>query len=311
MAKGRFISKTIAVDKRLNELSLPSHFLFLMTIPHLDRDGLILYGNGPELWATVAPRRYDLLPQIHDLVDEWLQCGLAIVYDDPHHGQVLFLRGFGKNQGGLRYDREPESVYAPPPGWERTETGLQECTTPRPDNTGSALARSQSAPEILEMPDNSQGNAEELPEERRSNAGSAPADCRIDVGVVPEKLRPEVEDQEEDKDQEEDIAAAAIVRSNGHIRDGLSAEEVAAAAAAKRFGINSKLIPEIITNWRVRNKSPICVDDLEAWSAYIADQQRNGRQITFGVAVQELRSGNRAPENYYPKEEESDVFILA
>jgi hypothetical protein len=41
MARGRFLSESVATDARLNGLSVEAELVYLMTIPHLDRDGLI------------------------------------------------------------------------------------------------------------------------------------------------------------------------------------------------------------------------------------------------------------------------------
>ena len=123
MARGRMISTTVATDKRLADLSLTAEYLYLKTIPHLDRDGLIL-GDAPLLWGKVAVRRPELLSATEDLISEWLaQDGLVVAYDTPD-GCALYFPGFAKNQVGMRYDREPESTISCPPGYARTPAGL-------------------------------------------------------------------------------------------------------------------------------------------------------------------------------------------
>ena len=149
MAKGRFISQTIAKDKRLNQLSMEAELLYLMTIPHLDRDGLIL-GEPLVLWGTVCPRRPELMTSIETLISEWLEAGLILRYladDDP----ILYFTGFNKNQQ-LRYDRETPSQYDPPPGYIRTDAGL--------------------------VPDELRTAATPVPDELRSSAGHTPEPCR-------------------------------------------------------------------------------------------------------------------------------------
>jgi DnaD/phage-associated family protein len=123
MARGRMISQTVATDKRLNSLSEEAELAFLKTIPHLDRDGLIV-GDPVLLAAKICPRRPALGAQLGGIIREWIDSGLIISYDtdeDP----VLFFPGFTKNQVGLRYDREPASVYPPPPGYYRNGNGLE------------------------------------------------------------------------------------------------------------------------------------------------------------------------------------------
>lgn len=114
MAKGRFLSITIAHDRRFNSLSAESALLFLMTIPHLDRDGMILYGDGPELWAQVCPRRPDLLLTISGLVQEWLRLSLVTLHE-TNDGYALRFEGFHKNQQGMRYEREGISRFGVAP----------------------------------------------------------------------------------------------------------------------------------------------------------------------------------------------------
>lgn len=122
MARGRMINETVATDKRLNSLSIEAELIYLKTIPHLDRDGLIL-GEPQLLWGQVCRRRPELRDAMDRIVAEWIEIGLVIQYEgdeDP----ILFFVGFAKNQQGLRYDRESASKYPPPPGWKRGDDGL-------------------------------------------------------------------------------------------------------------------------------------------------------------------------------------------
>ena len=116
------LSTTIATDKRLAALSLTAEYLFLKTVPHLDRDGLIL-GDASLLWAQIAPRRPELLPEITNAVTSWIDADLVIAYETSD-GLALYFPGFAKNQVGMRYEREPQSTIASPPGYVRTSAGL-------------------------------------------------------------------------------------------------------------------------------------------------------------------------------------------
>lgn len=123
MARGRMISVSVAIDRRLNALSLEAQLVFLMTIPHLDRDGLIA-GDPPLLAGKVLPRRTELHAHVADLIQEWLDAkdengvGLVISYATADT-QVLFFPGFAKNQT-FQYAREGASQFPPPPGYLRT-----------------------------------------------------------------------------------------------------------------------------------------------------------------------------------------------
>ena len=121
MAKGRMLNRTAAVDKELNGCSVEAHLLFLMSIPHLDRDGLIA-GEPMQHLGTALPFRPDFFPRYDDLIQELIDADLVVRYD-TNRGRVLFFTGFSDNQT-LVYSREGASVFDPPPGYVRTDTGL-------------------------------------------------------------------------------------------------------------------------------------------------------------------------------------------
>lgn len=123
MARGRMIASTVATDKRFNSLSSDAALVYLMTIPHLDRDGLIL-GDAMPLWGRVCPRRSEYMAFMEELIVEWVKSGLVIAYT-CEDGRVLYFVGFGKNQTGMRYDREAPSMFPPPPNHIRTSHGLE------------------------------------------------------------------------------------------------------------------------------------------------------------------------------------------
>ncbi len=122
MARGRMVSTNVSRDPELNQISGDAALLYLMTIPHLDRDGLI-DGDATLLWATVAPRRMELLGKTGTLIDEWVGAGLVFAYPWKD-GRVLFFKGFGRHNAGIVYKKEPPSRYPAPPGFCRTHVGL-------------------------------------------------------------------------------------------------------------------------------------------------------------------------------------------
>lgn len=122
MASGRFISVLVAEDDRLNNLSIVAELLFLLAIPHLDRDGMIT-GRPGLLHSKVCPLRDELTGKMQKAIDEWVQAGLVIRFI-VKEGPVLFFPGFLKNNKLAHYDRERPSRFEPPPGYYRTDDGL-------------------------------------------------------------------------------------------------------------------------------------------------------------------------------------------
>lgn len=170
MARGRMLSTTIAGDQRLNSLSVEAEYLFLKTIPHLDRDGLI-YGKANLLWAKACPERMELLPRIDALVAEWVKRSLVLRYDTAD-GPVLYFYGFRKNQTGIRYDREAASIFAPPPGYIRKDgkdgglfTVEEAAAEPIPtdDEPDTDDGQSDAEPATDELPTNSGVTPDEIP----------------------------------------------------------------------------------------------------------------------------------------------------
>lgn len=123
MADRRMLSTTVAEDEELNRLSIEAQLLFLMSIPHLDRDGLIT-GNPRVLFGRVCPLRDELRDRILALTNEWVDQGLVTKYAGSDGVAVLFFESFMKHQRGIDYSSEKPSRFPPPPGWIRTKAGL-------------------------------------------------------------------------------------------------------------------------------------------------------------------------------------------
>lgn len=139
MARGRFLSESIAKDIRLNSMSVEAELVYLMTIPHLDRDGLI-EGDTDILYGTVCPKRRQFIDRMGEFIREWTHVGLVMTYDTDE-GPVLWFRGFAKNQLGLRYDRETPSRFPPPPGYERGKDGIVVAEPPDTDSGSDGEAQ--------------------------------------------------------------------------------------------------------------------------------------------------------------------------
>ena len=123
MARGRMIAATVADDKRFNELPIDAALVYLMAIPQLDRDGLIL-GEPGALWGQACRRRNDLLPRMDAIISAWLASGLVTAYKNEDGDTILHFVGFQKNQAMTHYDREAASRFPCPPGYFRTPKGL-------------------------------------------------------------------------------------------------------------------------------------------------------------------------------------------
>ena len=124
MADGRFLSKSVGYDERLNNLSLMAHFLFVQTIPHLDRDGIVTAERGAVKAMAVPARSEFTLELVASCVEEWKAADLVLEYRSGRAGTALYFYGFQKNQKNLRYNREAGSRFDCPPGYQRTELGL-------------------------------------------------------------------------------------------------------------------------------------------------------------------------------------------
>lgn len=198
MARGRMLNKTVAIDRRLNSLSLEAHWLYLMTIPHLDRDGLIA-GDAPLLAAVAMPRRPELHAQTDAIVAEWITAGLVVRYTTPDT-DVLFFAGFGKNQR-LEYSKEAASDFPPPPGYQRTPSGLIASVAPPAQEPRQ---HAQEAP-IDALATNSRPTLEQL----ATNSGVVSDESALKIKIKTKINTTEVKDEEQTEN-------ARIPRADGH-----------------------------------------------------------------------------------------------
>lgn len=208
MADRRMVSSEIAEDVALNRASLEAQLFYLMTLPHLDRDGLIT-GIPQLLWARVIPLRVELMDKAGALVEEWATRGLVVRYPGGD-GPVLFFPTFRAMNSNMDYGKEKPSRYPPPPGWVRSRQGL----APEDGETALRLAEqfktgSHYYQVLMRVAGRGSADGEE---EKRQSGGS-----RDHVGI---KSRPgrdqagsrsgrppaqdQTEDQEEDQDQDQD-----------------------------------------------------------------------------------------------------------
>lgn len=111
MAKGRFVSKQITIDKKVNDLKDPWSMLgFTWMIPHADCEGR-LYGDPAVLKSIIFPRQNGNIEieQLENYIFDWQDIGLITYYEDSNDKYIQLIN-FEKHQTGLRKDREPESI---------------------------------------------------------------------------------------------------------------------------------------------------------------------------------------------------------
>ncbi len=114
MAKGRFISKDISLDEKVDALSDDTaRLLFTWMIPHLDCEGR-MYGDAQLFKSLVAPRRNYSLQKVERVLTELEKLGLIVRYE-VNKNRYLFAPNFEKHQPGLQKNKEAQSRIPPPP----------------------------------------------------------------------------------------------------------------------------------------------------------------------------------------------------
>lgn len=209
MARGRMINQTIAEDLEFNEMSMEAQLMYVRAIPFLDRDGLI-NGHPSILFGKIAPLMPTMLPMMPAIINEWLTAGLVFRYMDGKTA-VLYFKGFTQNQVGLRYDREPDSQFAPPPGFKRSKSGLTKLSGESPTMP----------PSPDDNDDQNGGDVDRGTDPRKpdSNCGVMPEECRKNAGSYP----PEEKRREENK-REEKSAGGVVV--SGSVLPTVTAADV-------------------------------------------------------------------------------------
>lgn len=115
MARGRFISKEISIDKKVNSLSSPWSILaFTWLLTHADREGRT-HGDPVVVRSVIFPRQPSIsIESMESFIAEWSEVGLINWYEVDGEKYIEFPN-FGKHQVGLRKDKEPASSIPQPP----------------------------------------------------------------------------------------------------------------------------------------------------------------------------------------------------
>jgi len=112
MARGRFVSKAISLDEKVDALSSDTvRLLFTWLITHLDCEGR-MYGDAQTVKSIVFPRRSMKAQTIEKYLVELEHQGLILRYSAPG-GHYLLMKNFEKHQPGLRKDKESASQIPP------------------------------------------------------------------------------------------------------------------------------------------------------------------------------------------------------
>ena len=113
MAKGRFISKEICLDKKVNDLSDPWSVVgFTWLITHADCEGRV-FGDPAVVRSLLFPRKQEItIEMVEGYIKEWHNAGMIIWYEANGDKYIQFPN-FETHQRGLRKDREAPSIIPP------------------------------------------------------------------------------------------------------------------------------------------------------------------------------------------------------
>jgi hypothetical protein len=109
MARGRFISKEITIDKKVNSLSSPwSMLAFTWLLTHADGNGRT-HGDPSVVRSIIFPRQSSVtIDDVEGYIREWDEIGLINWYQVGDEYYIEFPN-FGKHQIGLRPEKEGKS----------------------------------------------------------------------------------------------------------------------------------------------------------------------------------------------------------
>lgn len=114
MPRGRFISREISLDEKVNALSDDTaRLLFTWLIPHLDCEGR-LHGDPTTVKSIVFPRRTISVRKVEKYLEEIAKKGLILRYSVDGNDYLLAPH-FEKHQVGLQKSKEAQSQIPPPP----------------------------------------------------------------------------------------------------------------------------------------------------------------------------------------------------
>ena len=114
MPRGRFLSRAISLDEKVNNLpNDTARLLFTWLIPHLDCEGR-LHGDAITVKSIVFPRRPISTRKVEQYLNAIEKSGLIMRYS-VNGNSYLFAPHFEKHQVGLQKSKEAQSQIPPPP----------------------------------------------------------------------------------------------------------------------------------------------------------------------------------------------------
>lgn len=288
MASGRFLSTSIAEDDRLGKLSMAAELLYLKTIPHLDRDGMIS-GKAGLLWGKICPLREELISEMQRAIDGWIQVGLVIRMM-TEQGPVLFFPGFLKNNRLTHYDRERPSRYPAPPGYVRTDNGLVPDGEPSP----------KEKPKAAQIPPLSNKNVDSVQDNIQDKVPELVPDELLD-SVQDFALQEQDQDQDQVEDKGREIARAAqrpslppslAIFQEFFTKPVNSTQSDAITSAITDLG----LWRQVLTEWSLRGYNMGNVNGLLDWYRDgIPPPSRNGMNRGRTTGSNQADSGESTP----------------
>ena len=274
MARGRFVSKTISLDEKVNDLSDDTaRLLFTWLITHLDCEGR-MYGDSQTVKSTVFPRRPMSTVKMEKYLQELEKVGLIFRYS-VNGFQYLCMKTFEKHQPGLRKNREaPSQIPAFTPDQLLTNDGIspaqvkvkdQVKVPPKGGTTQGAVSPEKQIKKTSEKKTNSIVN--EIFSEMRGFLGYPNKVCGGEA--VPAIEESSARDARSKREK------GAIIRGEGHS----SAAEVSAGEAKKavdpipNYGKEGKAIKRMLTRGFTREEI------LDCWKQKVS--QRGGEFVSM------------------------------
>ena len=173
MARGRFISKEITLDKKVNSLSSAYSMLaFTWLLTHTDGYGRV-YGDPAVVKSIIFPRRQDVtVDDVEGYIREWSDTGLVVWYEVAGDKYIEFPN-FSKHQVGLNMTKEAKSNIPPNPTNSGNPQEIPEIPGGIPENSGKLPENSGGLlPEVNRMSIAIEGEEEVVVEGNNGGSGS-------------------------------------------------------------------------------------------------------------------------------------------
>lgn len=255
MAQGRFLNKSIAHSSDLADLSQEARELFLMAVPHLDREGR-MEGDPRRFRAIVCP----LLPHHDDAsvalaVVELVRARMVVAYTDDAGKTALFFPSFEGSQPGTAWKKKerPSRFGTPPENSGKLPTWLENAgkfRTGSPDNSRLETSGNFRRPPEIVVLREEKGSEREV-EVEGATATPPPPPLSLSQALLAELRRypglREVATPEQAEAQAANCAMAGITIADLRTALGDLGPKAAARAAASDAWTPSELAERVFT----------------------------------------------------------------